>query len=129
MRFVRFVEGVKYFLVLILLLHSAVLNAAELLCSGIVDELSYHASNRFMLRLSSMDVAVFSVIRMRNGWSQAPAIKTGPNACKMMYSTFLAAKATGKRLTSMYFDGDDVPASCDGFENWKSVNIRHYKFL
>jgi hypothetical protein len=71
-----FIEGVKYFLVLILLLHSAVLNAAELVCSGIVDELSYHASNRFMLRLSSMDVAVFSV--MRNGWSQAPAIKQVP---------------------------------------------------
>jgi hypothetical protein len=129
MRFVRFVEGVKYFLVLILLLHSAVLNAAELVCSGTVDELSYHASNRFMLRLSSMNVAVFFCNPDAEWIVSGTGYKTGPNACKMMYSTFLAAKATGKRLTSMYFDGDDVPASCDGFENWKSVNIRHYKFL
>ncbi len=101
--------------------------AADLVCSGKVEELSYHANNKFMLKLSSMNRAVF-FCNPDSEWSVSGAsYKTGPETCKMMYSTFLAAKTSGKEIKSVYFDGNEKPNSCSEFEPWSSVNIRYFR--
>jgi hypothetical protein len=51
---------------------------------------------------------------------------TGPNTCKQLYATFLAAKLSGATISGMYFDGDAVPATCSSWGAWQSAVIRHY---
>ena len=103
-------------------------SAAELVCSGTVEEVSYHANDQMMVRLSSMNNAVF-VCNTEIPWSvTGTGYVTGPKTCAALYSTFLAAKLSGKPITSMYFDGADVPATCNGWGAWMKANIRHYRF-
>ena len=102
-------------------------SAGTLVCSGTVDELSYHASGNFMLRLSSMNKAVMFCSPEQEWVVPGTAYKTGPEVCKMLYSTFLAAKMTGKPIHNLYWDGDQVPTSCIGWGDWFKANIRHYK--
>jgi hypothetical protein len=112
------------------LLSATTLNAsaAELVCSGTVEEISYHANDQMMIRLSSMNAFVF-VCNTEITWSVAgTGYVTGPKTCAAMYSTFLAAKLSGKPINSMYFDGADVPTTCNGWGSWKNANIRHYRF-
>lgn len=52
--------------------------------------------------------------------------KTGPETCKMLYSTFLSAQMSGASLSSVYFDGDDSKGNCQSFPSWAKVNIRHF---
>lgn len=82
-----------------------------------------------MLKLSGMNVPVF-ICSTDADWvvSGSLAGSTSPNACKTLYATFLTAKITGAVIHSMYFDGDQVPASCNAFANWTSVNVRYYNY-
>jgi hypothetical protein len=101
-------------------------DAATLVCSGKVDILSYHADDQLMLKLDSMNVAVFFCSPERKWTVPGTGYATGPETCKMLYSTFMAAKMADQPIFSMYFDGDQVPASCNDWASWKSANIRHY---
>ena len=103
-------------------------SAGSLICSGTVDELSYHASGNFMLRLSSMNKAVMFCNPEQEWIVPGTTYKTGPEVCKMLYSTFLAAKTTGTPIHNMYWDGDQVPTSCTGWGDWIKANIRYYKY-
>lgn len=102
--------------------------AGTIVCSGTVDVLSYHADGAFMFKLSSMNNPVF-FCNADSEWVVAGTpYKTSAETCKMLYATLLSAKATGKPLTNVYLDGDEVPSACNGWGDWKHVNIRHYQY-
>lgn len=115
---------VPLFLLLAMLGQNVV--ARELICSGEVDTLSYHTDSQLMIKLSSMNTPVFFCSPDNQWVVNGTAYKTSPQACQTMYSTFLAAKMAGKPVTNMYFDGDQVPGSCNGWSSWAKANIRHY---
>lgn len=100
--------------------------AATLVCSGKVEALSFHANNRLMIKLSGMNVPVFFCSPESEWIVAGTAFKTGPETCKALYSTFLAAKVAGETIKNMYFDGDQVPAACNAWASWQSANIRHF---
>lgn len=103
-------------------------NAGSLSCSGTVAEISYHANDKLMIRLSSMNTIV-SFCNPSATWTVAgTSYTTSAETCKAIYSAFLSAKASGTTVTGMYMDGADVPADCNSFPAWASVNIRHFRF-
>lgn len=100
--------------------------AAETVCEGTVDQLSYHADNSFMVKLSGMNTAVLFCNPDAVWTASGTPYKTGPETCKMLYSTFLTAQMSGAKLTAVYFDGDDSKGNCQTFPAWAKVNIRHF---
>ncbi|WP_072680854.1 hypothetical protein [Arcobacter sp. LA11] len=118
----------KIIVVSIVFFHSLVAVAGTVVCSGKVEVLAYHANDKLMIKLDSMNHNVF-FCSPDSKWSVlGTSHTTSPNTCKTMYSTFLAAKISGKTIKDMYFDGDDVPSSCNKWEAWKKANIRYYSF-
>jgi len=105
--------------------------AATVVCSGTIDTLQFDAtssgSGYFSIKLSSMNVAVY-FCDPTNPWSAPGGYTISRDACRALYATFLAAKVSGIPVTNMYFDGTDVPATCDAWLTWQSANIRHYLF-
>lgn len=61
-------------------------------------------------------------------WNAVAGYSTGPQTCKMSYATFLAARESGRALSFVYFDGDDVPAACNAWARWTDVNIRTFEY-
>lgn len=114
--------------VLLLLFSSAQSFAGTIVCAGTVEEVSYHANDKLMLRLSSMNTVVFFCSPSSEWTVSGTTYKTQPETCKTLFSLFLAARISGEEVSNVYFDGDDVPATCDGWENWKNANIRHFRF-
>ena len=99
---------------------------ATIVCEGKIKVLSYHANNKFLLQLETMDHPVF-FCDADVQWSAAGSeLTTEPDSCKAMYSNFLAAFMSGKRLASVWFDGDQVPATCNSWGTWENANIRHF---
>ena len=112
---------------LTLAIASGLVDAGTAVCSGKIAELAYHANNRLMIRLETMNKLVF-FCSPDSEWSVAGTnYVSGPETCKTLYSTFLSAKISGKSITSLYFDGDDVPASCNNWGSWKKANIRFFQ--
>lgn len=90
----------KMAIILILSLCSLEVMAGTLVCNGKVKDLSYHANNKLMIKLEGMNVPVF-FCSPDSEWSiSGTSYITGPEMCKTMYSTFLAAKMSGKTITS-----------------------------
>lgn len=104
-------------------------HTATVVCNGTVDLLAFHQPGRLMLKLSSMNVPVF-ICSTDIDWVVAGSMAgdTSPKACKALYATFLTAKITGAAINDMYFDGDQVPASCNSFASWTQVNVRYYSY-
>ena len=102
-------------------------HAGTVTCSGKVTSLAYHADNKLMIQLSSMNTPVFFCSPDTDWVVSGTGHKTGPETCKTMYSSFLAAKMAEKSISSMYFDGASVPKTCNTWEKWRSANIRFYK--
>jgi hypothetical protein len=108
-------------------LYSEAAITGTITCEGKVKTLAYHANNQLMIQLESMNAPVF-FCSPDSEWSVSGTVYvTGPDSCKTMYSTFLAAQMSGKVIKSMYFDGDQTPASCSGWGNWSRANIRFYR--
>jgi len=101
--------------------------AGELVCSGTVDMISFHANNTYMIKLSSMNVAVFFCSPDGTHSVAGTSYVTGPETCKALIATFLTARETGRNIY-MYFDGTSVPATCNAWGNWTSANIRHFAY-
>ena len=104
----------------------SVAQAGTIVCSGKVAQLAFHASDRMMIRLDSMNTPVFFCSPESVYSVPGTSYTTGPETCKLLYSTYLSAQFANKTISSMYFDGDDVPQSCDSWGPWKSANIRFY---
>ena len=104
-------------------------SAGTLTCTGTVDTVAYHGNDKLMVKLSSMNTAVFFCNPNQN-WSVPgePGRVMSPETCKAVFSMFLSARATQERISSVHFDGDDVPTSCTGFGNWKNVFIRYVNY-
>jgi hypothetical protein len=114
------------FLLGLLSLLGSTAHAGTVVCSGKVAQLAYHANDRVMIRLDSMNTPVFFCSPESVFSVAGTTYTTGPETCKLLYSTFLSAQITQKAITSMYFDGDDVPQTCDTWLPWKRANIRFY---
>lgn len=111
-----------------LLMFSTVAFGGTLQCAGTVDKIGMHASNRVMLKLSSMNRAVFICSPSYDWTVTGTTYSTSPDMCKTLVSMLMHAKATGAEIGNMWFDGDAVPASCTTWEAWKSANIRHFMY-
>lgn len=101
-------------------------HSAETICQGKVEQLVFHADNSFLLKLSSMNTAVFFCNPEKVWTAAGTSYTTGPETCKMLYSTFLSAQMAGKSLSAVYFDGEDSKGNCQSFPSWAKVNIRHF---
>ena len=100
--------------------------AAELWCSGTVENVGFHSPGRLMLKLSTMNTPVF-ICSTDETWAPAGAngYSTTPAACKTLYATLLAARTSGTALQTVLFDGGQVPAACNGWANWANANVRY----
>lgn len=119
----------RYLLLAGLLAVSSAAQAGTIVCSGKVAALSYHSPDKMMVRLEGMNTAVFFCSPDKLWSVPGTPYTTGPETCKTMYSTFLSAQMAGKRIESLYLDGDGTPATCDSFPNWASYNVRHYSLV
>jgi len=102
--------------------------AGTVICSGTVDMLAYHAPDSMMVRLSSMNAPVTFCKPGQDFSVPGSNYVIDADTCKSIYSSFLSAKMSGKPIQTMYFDGDDVPASCDQWGSWKYAVIRYFTF-
>lgn len=116
-------------LVLALIAFSSVdSHAGTIQCNGTVEKIGMHASDKLMLKLSSMNQAVF-ICKPNSEWSvSGTEYTTSPETCNALLSMLMHAKATGAQMGDVWFDGDDVPATCSSWESWKSANIRHFLY-
>ncbi len=102
--------------------------AGTLTCGGTVSNIGLHASNQLMVRLSSMNAAVFVCDPTKNWSVPGTTYQTGAETCKTMMAMLMTAKAKGESVGEVWFDGDDVPSSCTTWDNWKRANIRYFLF-
>ncbi|SMF24230.1 hypothetical protein SAMN02745866_01570 [Alteromonadaceae bacterium Bs31] len=114
-------------LTVLLILLSVPASAATLTCKGKVTVIAYHSPDRFMVQLESMNTPVFFCNPEARFSVSGTHYETGPESCKMLYSSLLAAQAQGKYIDYIHFDGDDVPAKCSDWETWRSSNIRYLR--
>lgn len=114
---------------LLMLFFGIILNgyAATVVCGGTIAELAYHQPGQLMIKLSSMNTRVF-FCSTDSVWSVSGSISgtTSPEACKALYASFLTIKASGTTIASMYFDGDQVPTTCNSFPEWSGASIRFF---
>ena len=114
--------------IVILALASFSARAGTVVCSGAIEQVHMHASKMMMIKLSGMNTSVF-FCRPDQAWSPAGANQsTSPEMCRTLVSLFMAGKLAGKSVVGMYFDGDEVPADCNSWGNWKSANIRYFQW-
>jgi hypothetical protein len=123
----RVLASAKALLVIAALLLPFYASAATIVCSGTVMSLSYHANvtggtSVLYVRLSAMN----SVCSPDALWtvSGTPYVTTA-EGCKARYATLLAARISGLPFSSIWFDGDAVPAACNAWSNWAQANIRY----
>ena len=116
------------YLIFVLAIFSSFSYAATISCTGVVEKIGLHASDRLMLKLSSMNTAVF-ICKTNDEWSvSGTGYKTSAETCKTMMSMLMHAKTTKAEIGSVWFDGDDVPSSCSNWKNWKSANVRYFLY-
>lgn len=114
--------------VLLLLVLSSASNAATIQCTGTVKKIGLHANDRIMLQLSSMNQPVFICSPNAEWEVSGTGYKTSAETCKSMLSMLMHAKATNADMGNVWFDGDDVPASCNGWESWQNANVRYFTY-
>jgi len=123
------VNNMKKSIVLSTLVMSLNSFAGTLTCDGTVETVAYHGNNQLMVKLSSMNRPVIFCNPGEN-WvlSGEPNRVMSAETCKTLFSMFLSARATKEKLTTVTFDGPDVPSSCNGFGNYKKVFIRYVNY-
>ncbi|EDP59773.1 hypothetical protein [Vibrio sp. AND4] len=116
-------------LLLLVVLFPTTVTAGSLICSGKVEQVAYHGNNKLMIKLSSMNKAVF-FCDPGSDWrvTGEPNRVMSPDTCKAVFSIFLSARSTGETINRVHFDGDDVPKNCSSFESWKNVFIRYVNY-
>ena len=115
----------RYVVLLSCLLGASPAFAGTVVCTGTVDYLQYDSNDKFAIKLSTMNQAVY-FCTPQGTWTVTAGYSTGSETCKMMYASFLAAKLAGIPVGAVYFDGDGVPATCDAWAAWQSASIRHF---
>lgn len=110
---------------IVALLTTGSVSAGTLVCSGTVISLAYHAQDVLLIRLSSMNEPV-QFCSINQDWSIAPGYTTTPAVCKTFLAMFMAAKASGESISSVYFESPSAPATCSGWVPWTSANLRFF---
>lgn len=110
------------------LLFSTNLFAGTVICSGTVDSVAYHANDKLMVKLSSMNYPVFFCNPSAQWTVAGSSYVMSAETCKTIFSMFLTAKASKQTISSVYFDGDSAPASCSTFAPWSSVFVRFVQY-
>ena len=102
--------------------------AGTAVCSGTVQVLAYHQPGDLFVRLSSMNVSVL-ICNLNSDWVVPGSLSgnTPPASCRALHASLLTAKMAGTTISSMYFDGDQVPGSCNSFASWTRVNVRYFE--
>lgn len=101
-------------------------NAATIVCTGTVDQLVYYNPGMIMVRLSSMNTAVFVCSTEATFTAPNAGYSTSPQACKVMYAGLLTAKTANTPIAAMYFDAASVPSSCGSWPEWANAQVRLY---
>ncbi|NRF32773.1 hypothetical protein [Vibrio coralliilyticus] len=115
-------------IILLLSILSSSAYAATIQCAGTVDKIGLHASDKILLKLSSMNQAVFICSPNADWTVTGTNYKTSAETCNSLLSMLMHAKSTKAQMGSIWFDGDDVPASCSEWESWKKANIRYFLY-
>ena len=118
----------KKLLFIVVALITTSLQAGTLVCSGTVEKIGLHAPDKIMLKLSSMNTAIFICNPNTNWTISGTSYTTSAKTCSSMLAMFMHAKATNASVGSVYFDGAAVPTSCDSWANWSSANIRFFLY-
>ena len=105
-------------------------HAGEIRCSGRVTQVNLHTNDAFMIQLDSMNYPVYFCNAKANATWTVPGTPhtTSAETCRALIAIVLTAKAQDKALRSMYFDGDQVPTSCNTWAPWSSANIRYFEW-
>jgi len=115
----------------VLLALTARAQAATVVCSGTIDTLQFDATatgGEFSIKLSSMNIPVYFCDPDNSFAAPGSGYSISATTCRSLYATFLAAKVSGTPVANMYFDGSEVPATCDGWAAWQQANIRNDLF-
>lgn len=99
--------------------------AATIVCEGTIVDLTIHQPGLVGLRLSSMSSPMY-ICRVDAEYRPLGADSISPATCKTMYAGLLAAKYSNATVRAAYFDGDQVPASCDTTQSGAQVFLRHF---
>ncbi|MCW8998358.1 MAG: hypothetical protein OQK04_06545 [Kangiellaceae bacterium] len=75
-----------------------------------------------------MNTSVFICNPGENWTVSGASYQTSAEMCKTMVSMLMHAKSTKADMGSVYFDGDDVPADCNSWGNWKAASVRFFLF-
>lgn len=114
--------------ILLLALSSLPVFAGTIQCSGTVDKIGIHSSNKILLKLSSMNKAVFICSPSSEWRVSGTSYTTSPDMCNSLLSMLMHAKSTKADMGHVWFDGDDVPANCSEWGSWKTANIRYFMY-
>ncbi|MCG9734738.1 hypothetical protein L1D51_12115 [Pseudoalteromonas shioyasakiensis] len=102
--------------------------SATIQCGGMVEKVGFHSPDKLMLKLSSMNRAVY-ICSPEYKWTvSGTSYSTGPKMCQTMMSMLMHAKATRSDMGSIWFDGDDVPENCESWGAMKKANIRYFAY-
>lgn len=116
------------YLVGTLIVCSSFAHAGTITCNGTVDRIGLHAPDRIMLKLSSMSNPVFICNPNKEWGVPGTTYTTSSETCKSMLSMLMHAKSTNAQMGSVWFDGDDVPSSCNEWGSWKKANVRYFVY-
>lgn len=98
-------------------------SAASLNCAGSIDLVTIHQPGFVGVKLSSMNDQVF-ICRLDMDYNPPGAAMITPAVCKAIYAGLLTAKVNQYTINSLWFDGDKVPSTCNGWTGGSQVNLR-----
>lgn len=114
----------KYNLITLLILNlyfMPLANAKDgISCSGTIDTIGVHGTDRVMLQLSGMN-ALVQICHLNSTIGSTYPITA--EQCKAAYSTLLTAYSMGKTI-KVWFDNVQTGTSCDTFKNWEVATAR-----
>lgn len=89
-------------------------------CTGSVELVGVHSTNRIMLRLSNMN-AIVQICSL--GGTIGTTYPVTSEQCRAAYSTLLTAQTTEKVIT-VWFDNVVTGTSCSTFAQWEVATAR-----
>ena len=95
-------------------------SASSFSCTGTIDEVGVHGTDRVMLKLSSM-AGIAQICNVSQNLGSMYTIS--PEQCKLAYSTLLAAYAMDKTI-NVFFDNVEVGTSCGTLQDWEVATAR-----
>lgn len=99
--------------------------AGTIVCEGTVEDLIMHQPGLIALRLSSMNMPLY-ICNVSADYRAAGTDNISASTCKVTYAALLAAKYNNATVRLAYFDGDQVPTSCNTVQPGTYIYLRHF---